>query len=77
MLAVSLDILTNINVSPEYKIPGADPSLFLMRTECPIGHLTDLVLNLPKRSTAFTCRYTKPLSLYILYKLYFTKSMIL
>lgn len=33
----------------------------LARTRCPSGHLNVLVLNLPSRSPAFTCRYTEPL----------------
>ena len=38
----------------------------LMRVQYPYGYLTVLVITLPKRSTAFTCRHTKPFGLKIL-----------
>ena len=67
MLAVNLAILSNSKDAEIVKSPAWTHQLSPMRAGCPFEHLIVLVLTLPKRSTAFTCRHTEHSSSQLVY----------
>ena len=56
--------------------PAWTHQLSPMRAGCPFEHLIVLVLTLPKRSTAFTCRYTEPSGSHSVYEKTDAKAML-
>ena len=59
MLAVSLDVLPNISSRRKFKSPTRTHRISRVRARCPSEHHKVLVINLPNRSTALTCRRTE------------------
>ena len=67
MLAVSLDILPNIMCHQTFKSLMQTRHLSQAGALCPAEHINEPVLNLPGRSTAFTCRHTETFLVLIKY----------
>ena len=68
MLAVSLSTLASACCRRYLKSPARTRHISPARAQCPDGHLSVSVFNLPERSTAFTCRYTELSLTYIIHE---------
>ena len=67
MLAVSLDTLPSIISRRKLKSPARTHHISQVWARCPSEHHKVLVIYLPNRSTALTCRRTEPFGSFLLY----------
>ena len=70
MLAVSLDTLPSISSRRKFKSPTRTHQISQVWTRCPSEHHNVLVINIPNRSTALTCRRTEPFGSFLLYAIF-------